>query len=92
MDEPRKQAAVLIVEDERIVALDIKSRLTQLGYEVVGVESSAEGAIASVADRSPDIVLMDIKLDGAVDGIEASKQLRQTCDVPVIFSRRMRTR
>jgi PAS domain S-box-containing protein len=85
MDAPEKQPTVLIVEDERIVALDIKSRLTQLGYDVVGVESSGEDAIAAVAARRPDIVLMDIKLRGAVDGIDVSQQLRQTSDVPVIF-------
>jgi signal transduction histidine kinase len=82
--EPRR-AKILLVEDEAIVALDIKTRLLHLGHEVVGVTSSGEDAIKIVEATRPDLVLMDIRLRGRLDGIEAAQQLRAQFDVAVIY-------
>ena len=78
-------AKILITEDEFIVALDLQSRLHNLGYEVVGIASSGDDAILQVQDKQPDLVLMDIMLYGGMDGIDASNHIRELCDVPVIF-------
>lgn len=79
-----KQARILIVEDELIVAEDIAIRLTQLGYQVVGTAVSGEEALALAASECPDLVLMDIHLQGEMDGIEAAKVLRGSL-LPVVF-------
>src|SRR5688572_20530893 len=65
---------VLIVEDETLVGLGLKSLLERLGHEVVGQASTAAEAIALFRDKNPDIVLMDIRLDGT-DGIELAREL-----------------
>jgi diguanylate cyclase (GGDEF)-like protein/PAS domain S-box-containing protein len=80
-----KNARILIVEDESIVALDIKRRLTSLGYIIVGQASSGEDAIRLAIQTKPDLILMDIKIKGPLDGIEASEQIRSQQDVPIIF-------
>jgi PAS domain S-box-containing protein len=78
-------AKVLVVEDERIVALDLKTRLSMLGYSVVATVSSGEQAVEKATELHPDIVLMDIHLEGALDGIEAAHELHEALHVPVIF-------
>jgi signal transduction histidine kinase len=80
-----KKQGILIVEDENIVALDMRMRLETMGYCVVDVVDS--GALACERARSlkPDLVLMDIKLKGDQDGIDVASQLRETSEVPVIF-------
>jgi len=83
--EKHHPARILIVEDEFIVALDLQSRLKNLGYDVVGIASSGDDAVLQVQDSQPDLVLMDIVLYGEMDGIEASTQIRESCDVPVIY-------
>lgn len=77
--------SVLIVEDESVVALDLKLQLKKLGYEVVGVADSGEDAVARVSAQAPDIILMDVRLRGTLDGIQAAEQLRRAHDVPIIF-------
>ncbi len=76
---------VLIVEDESIVALDIQSMLGSLGYEVPAVVSSGEAAIEKAAETHPDLVLMDIRLKGDMDGIEAAEQIRGRFNIPVVY-------
>ena len=78
-------ARLLIVEDERVVALDIKNILKNLGYEVTGTVSSGEDALKKVEKDRPDLVLMDIKLDGDIDGINAAQKIRSLYEVPVVF-------
>jgi len=78
-------ARVLVVEDERIIALTIRQMLEDRGYSVVGTAASAQSAIRQVKEFSPDIVLMDIHLEGKVDGIEAAKQIEAESDTPIIF-------
>lgn len=78
-------AKILVVEDERIVALDLKTRLSTLGYSVVAMVASGEQAVQKATELSPDIVLMDIHLEGALDGIDAAQALHDALHIPVIF-------
>jgi two-component system cell cycle sensor histidine kinase/response regulator CckA len=78
-------AAILVVEDERIVACDIEESLIALGYDVTGTASSAEECWSSVARRRPDLVLMDVRIQGDVDGIETARRLKKNYDIPVIY-------
>lgn len=76
---------ILIVEDESIVALDLKLQLQDLGYGVVGVASSADEAVAAVLRHRPGLVLMDVRLQGSGDGIEAARRIARELPTPVIF-------
>jgi signal transduction histidine kinase len=77
--------AILIVEDERIVARDIEKRLKNLGYRVVGSVASGEDALVQAAATLPDLILMDIQLKGQLDGIQTAEQIHSDLDVPVVF-------
>jgi two-component system cell cycle sensor histidine kinase/response regulator CckA len=77
---------VMAVEDERLVARDLNLRLKALGYEVAAIAASAEEGIELVARVRPDVVLMDIRLDGQRDGIEAAQIIRERFDLPVVFA------
>jgi len=79
------KAKILIVEDESLVALDIKSRLKKLGYTVCAIVSNGEEAINLAASNSPDLVLMDIHLKGSMNGIEAASEIYNRFDIPVIY-------
>jgi signal transduction histidine kinase len=76
---------ILIVEDENIVALDMRMRLETMGYRVADVVDTGNLALERARELSPDLVLMDIKLKGGQDGIEAARLLRERAEVPVIF-------
>jgi PAS domain S-box-containing protein len=76
---------VLIVEDEALIAADLQQRLEQLDYDIVGTSDSAGKAIVLAGVYMPDIVLMDIRLRGAGDGVEAAESIRQNLGIPVIF-------
>lgn len=80
-----KPPRILITEDEMIVALDLERRMKKLGYDVCAVVSSGEEAVRRAAQLEPDIVLMDICLAGALDGIDAAAQIRRIHDLPVIY-------
>jgi len=79
------QATILVVEDEAIVAQEIKSRLEKAGYSVCGVAHEGERAVAEAEHLNPDLVLMDIRLKGEMDGIEAAGLIRERCNIPVIY-------
>ncbi|MFP4431857.1 MAG: response regulator [Spirochaetaceae bacterium] len=80
-----KPKSVLIVEDEKIVAIDLRNHVESLGYAVTKVVPSGEAAL-KVADRfSFDLVLMDVELDGKLDGFETANELRKRQDAPIIF-------
>ncbi len=79
------KADILIVEDESIVALDIRSRLSRLGYAVPAIASSGEQAVRRAAELSPDLVLMDIQLKGEMDGVQAAEAIRTQLDTPVVY-------
>jgi signal transduction histidine kinase len=76
---------VLIVEDEAIVAADLAGKLDHLGYRVIGSVPSGEEAIAIAGEQCPDIVLMDIRLSGTLDGIETADRMRRTHAIPVVY-------
>ena len=76
---------VFIVEDEVLVARDIKSRLEKLGYQVIGTAARGDDAVSRVLSERPDLILMDINLKGDMDGIEAADRIRAEADLPIIF-------
>jgi two-component system, cell cycle sensor histidine kinase and response regulator CckA len=80
-----KKPAVLIVEDERIIARDMQQLLAELGYDPFAIASNSEEALTRVSERLPDVVLMDIRLKGEIDGISTAELLRSRFDVPVIY-------
>ena len=79
------KATILIVEDEAIVAEDLRHKLARLGYEVCGATERGEDALALARARRPDLVLMDICLQGRLDGVQTAQILRRECEVPVIY-------
>ncbi|AFZ44992.1 response regulator receiver protein [Halothece sp. PCC 7418] len=76
---------ILIVEDEAVVSLDISRRLEKMGYEVMGRLASGEEAIELIQQERPDLVLMDINLQGEMDGIETATKLYKDHNLPVIY-------
>ena len=76
---------ILIVEDESIVALDIRSALRKLNYEVTDMVTSYEQAIQSVKNNCPDIALLDINLQNSKDGIAIAKKLQKMMDISVVY-------
>ncbi|MBE7499406.1 MAG: PAS domain S-box protein [Verrucomicrobiales bacterium] len=76
---------ILIVEDEAIVALDIRRQLAELGYEPLATTARGEDAVALAGQLRPDLVLMDICLQGAMDGIVAAQSIREQFGLPVVF-------
>lgn len=85
MGNGMSEVKILIVEDESIVAMDIKHRAEGLGYEVTAITPSGEEALEHVASNRPDLVLMDIVLKGEMDGIEAAQNVRDNYDIPVVY-------
>ncbi|HOW81149.1 MAG TPA: response regulator [Spirochaetota bacterium] len=73
------------MEDEGVVAQDIKFTLKSLGYSIPAIASSGEEAIAKINEFSPDLVLMDIRLKGKMDGIKATKKISEDFDIPVVY-------
>ncbi len=80
-----KKKQILIVEDERLEAEDIKTSVQKLGYAVSGIAFSGKAAVKKVEEMRPDLVLMDIVLKGELDGIEAASIINSRLDVPVIY-------
>ena len=76
---------ILIVEDESIVVLDLEKRLKKMGYLVVAMVTMGEDAFKVASETKPDLVLMDIKLAGKVDGIQTAQYLRDFFALPVIY-------
>jgi DNA-binding NarL/FixJ family response regulator len=87
--EPRDSVVaprrILIVEDELFVAMDIESVVLRAGHQVVGFAGTAEGAIALAQETGPDLVLMDIRLAGARDGVDAAIEIRERFDIPSLM-------
>ncbi|MEN4018477.1 MAG: response regulator [Methanobacterium sp.] len=78
-------AKIMVVEDERITAEDIKDCLMSLGYRVPAVLYSGEDAVKKAGELQPDLILMDIMLEGEIDGIEAAEEIKKHYDIPVIY-------
>ncbi len=79
------KSKILVVEDERIVAEDIRRSLKKLGYEVSAVVSTGKEALRKVKQLRPDLVLMDIVLRMEMNGIQAAEKIRESHDIPVIY-------
>lgn len=79
------EVKILIVEDERILALGLKKKLEKLGFKVTDAVSTGENAIESVKADKPDLILMDIVLKGEMDGIEAAKLIINLHNIPIIY-------
>ena len=80
-----KVPQILIVEDEAVVAMDIRASLERSGYTVVGTAASGEDAWAAARDRLPELVLMDVHLRGRTDGIEVARRILDELDIPIIY-------
>ncbi len=80
-----KTRQILVVEDERIVAEDIKMRLQKLGYAVPGVAFSGEEAVKKAEEIHPDLVLMDIVLEKKMNGIEAASIISSRLNIPILL-------
>ena len=76
---------ILIVEDETITALDEEQIMHNQGYEVTGIAMTGEDAIRQAGDDKPDLVLMDIKLAGKMDGREAALTIQELHQIPVVY-------
>jgi CheY-like chemotaxis protein len=82
MDPPTR---IVIVEDESITALDVAQRLRRLGYQVVAMAKSGPAAIEQALDHRPHVVLMDIHLEGMMDGIDAARHIQATAPIPIVY-------
>ncbi len=76
---------ILIVEDEMLIAANLAMHLETFGYEIIGMIPRGEDAILAINTNKPDLVLMDINLKGAIDGIEAATQMQATGPMPIIY-------
>jgi two-component system, cell cycle sensor histidine kinase and response regulator CckA len=76
---------ILIVEDEAILALDLKAQLEAMGYRVVGVVASGEMALREAGRHRPDLILMDVKINGSMDGVETARILKTRMDIPILY-------
>ncbi len=80
-----KQNKILVVEDEAMNAMYLKMILTKAGYVIQDIVATGEDAVTKANEENPDIVLMDIRLAGDMDGIEAAMKIKSKSDVPIIF-------
>lgn len=76
---------VLIVEDELIVADDLEWQLTQMGYKVIGIAASGEEALSLADQERPHVVLMDVQLQGAMNGVEAARLIQRRTGAAIVF-------
>ncbi|MFW5690399.1 MAG: PAS domain S-box protein [Planctomycetota bacterium] len=84
-EEKESGISVLLVEDEERVCAFVQNRLTSLGYTISSVASCGEEAVRAAEFYSPDLVLMDIRLAGKMDGVTAAGAIRRRCDIPVVY-------
>ncbi len=80
-----EQIKVFIVEDQSLLALDLRSRLESLNYKVVGSADNGVDAVSKIGETKPDIVLMDIVLKGNLNGIKTAEQIRDIYNIPFIY-------
>lgn len=76
---------ILIVEDDQVVAISTGNLLRSLGYEVVGIADTGRDAVESAQATRPDLILMDIRLRGAIDGMTAARLIQRAFEVPIVF-------
>src|ERR1700722_17922094 len=78
-------AKVLVVEDDPIVANVLQEQLLKFGYEVFGTAASGEQALRQIENSQPDLILMDIRIEGPIDGIETATRILRDHHIPVIY-------
>lgn len=83
--ESARRLRVLLVEDEFIIAMDLEARVTAMGCEVVSHVASGEEAVAQATTLRPDLIFMDVRLKGQMNGIEATARINEVLDIPVVF-------
>ncbi len=81
----KPKARILIAEDEAISALSMQRALTRSGYKVCELVSTGEEAVERVKQKKPDLVVMDVILNGSVNGVEAAMEIRSRFDIPIVF-------
>ena len=81
----KRHPKIMIVEDEISISMELQEMLTENGYQVPGVADSGEEAISMAQSLKPDLILMDIKLSGKLDGIDAAARIRSRVDIPSVF-------
>ena len=82
---PPHRSRALIVEDEPLFAISLEADMRALGFDICDLASDGEKALSHAMSNQPDVVLMDVNLEGDREGIEAAKSLREECDVPIVF-------
>lgn len=82
---PRPSLRVLLVEDEIVIGLYLKAELESAGYRVSRWVASGEAGIQAAAELKPDLILMDIRLSGGIDGIEAARRIHTAAATPIVF-------
>jgi DNA-binding NarL/FixJ family response regulator len=82
---PPRHRRALIVEDEFWIALGLEAEMYALGFEICDLEANAQNAFLRAMEDQPDVVLMDVCLEGGREGIEAARWLREVCDTPIVF-------
>ena len=80
-----EKTKILIVEDETIVALDIKNALLKLGFEVTDMVTNYDDALRSASQKKPDILLTDIRLENSKNGVEIAKDIQKIHPTPIIY-------
>lgn len=80
-----KDAKILVVEDDTSIQAYLERKLTSYGYQVIDVISSGEEAIQKTSEKNPDLVIMDIALEGKIDGVQAASVIRYRYDIPVVY-------
>lgn len=85
IDHISREPRALIVEDEALIAEELRERLTELGFSVIAAVDSADEGIEIATRECPDLVLMDIRLKGGKDGVQAALEIRQEVDVSIVY-------
>jgi len=82
---PTGSRRALIVEDEPMIALSLEADMREMGFDTCDLAANGQQARSQAMSNQPDVVLMDVNLEGGREGIEAARSLREECDVPVVF-------
>jgi CheY-like chemotaxis protein len=85
MDQLSPHRRALIVEDETTIALNLEADMHALGFDICDLAANGQQASRLAMSNQPDVVLMDVNLEGGREGIEAARWLREVCDAPIVF-------
>jgi len=82
---PSRYPRALIVEDETLIALALEAHLRGLGFQACDLAADGHQALSRAMNNPPNVVLMDVNLEGNREGIEVARRLREQCDIPIVF-------